>query len=75
MILVEIVLISEKYTDIDVDIENTNPRLVGEQINSLRSELKINDSISFVNDAGTTLTATVPSANNTVSTFFMVFGK
>jgi len=36
-------LISEKYTDIDVDIENTNPRLVGEQINSLRSELKISE--------------------------------
>ena len=33
-------LISEKYTDIDPDIENTNPRLVGEQINSLRSGLK-----------------------------------
>jgi hypothetical protein len=36
-------LISEKYTDIDPDIENTNPRLVGEQINSLRSELKISE--------------------------------
>ena len=33
-------LISEKYTDIDPDIENTNPRLVGEQINIISSELK-----------------------------------
>ena len=36
-------IISEKYTDIDPEIENTNPRLVGEQINSLRSELKISE--------------------------------
>ena len=33
-------LISEKYTDIDPNIENTNPRLVGEQINIITSELK-----------------------------------
>jgi len=33
-------LISEKYTDIDPNIENTNPRLVGEQINTISSELK-----------------------------------
>ena len=36
-------LISEKYTDIDPKIENTNPRLVGEQINVLRSGLKVSE--------------------------------
>ena len=36
-------LISEKHTDIDPDIENTNPRLVGEQINLLHSGLKISE--------------------------------
>ena len=33
-------LISEKHNDIDPDIENTNPRLVGEQIDIISSELK-----------------------------------
>ena len=36
-------LISEKYTDIDPNIENTNPRLVGEQINIVSSELKVSE--------------------------------
>ena len=36
-------LTSEKYTDIDPEIENTNPRLVGEQINTLSSELKVSE--------------------------------
>jgi DNA repair exonuclease SbcCD ATPase subunit len=36
-------LISEKYTDIDPSIENTNPRLVGEQINTVSSELKVSE--------------------------------
>jgi len=36
-------LISEKYTDIDPNIENTNPRLVGEQINTVSSELKVSE--------------------------------
>ena len=36
-------LISEKYTDIDPKIENTNPRLVGEQINTLSYELKVSN--------------------------------
>ena len=36
-------LTSKKHTDIDPDIENTNPRLVGEQINLLRSGLKISE--------------------------------
>ena len=33
-------LISEKHTDIDPEIENINPRLVGEQIDIINSELK-----------------------------------